>query len=435
MSDFFKNPIVRGLTEELKRRLKKKVEKSKVVNKTFNFVRFLFFFFFSLIFIFISLVLTYWNEGRINPAKIAKNAIEVSSTTKAENKYNQQFVYSTGILKSKNKIEDNYLKKGNYIFAERKVEMYSWKENKSETKTTINGKKKTKINYSYSKTWQKNPPNSYSFKESKSHFNPTKKIKDKRIIAKNLKLGIYSFNRNSITYPKKEKLELSESTVKKNKLKLLSDEYLFMGKGTIKDPQIGDVRISYNIVSNDMKATIFGKLNIKNNKILPYVSIENKSENNEIILTNKLSLLKGALSFLSHKNEKVKIYGIFRGDKNTAIKKIKSDHSSTTWFLRGFSLWLMFLGFTVILISLKLLFSKLSLIILFVMSLILSFISQTLVIILVNLAKLPLLPVVIIGLILLGVFLLKRKNKAVEFSSQNFKTSSSNKKADFSTRD
>ena len=78
----------------------------------------------------VSFGVLYWNEGQVDLSKIAKTAIEVSSTTVNTNSsLRGKLVSTTGVVNSNQIIGDNlFLNPDKFIATEREVEMYSWKE-------------------------------------------------------------------------------------------------------------------------------------------------------------------------------------------------------------------------------------------------------------------------------------------------------------------
>jgi hypothetical protein len=139
----------------------------------------------------------------------------------------------------------------NAIKLKRKVEMYQWKEiKKSRTEKKVGGGKKTVTKYSYSRNWSSSLINSSNFKKPAGHQNPTAMpYQSEEFLADDVSLGEF---------------KLSGSLVGKiNKTSLLSVSDLanidgipnatFHGNGIYfgdnpSSPQIGDLRISYQIV-------------------------------------------------------------------------------------------------------------------------------------------------------------------------------------------
>ena len=266
----------------------------------------------------ISFGLLYYNEGRVDISKIAGDSIEIQSNTQTSIENDNKLVSITGILESNDKIGDEFLRQGNYISIERSVEMYSWKEYKeSNSKTNVGGSETTETTYNYKKEWVNDPDNSSNFKITEGHQNPQMTINNNSVKVQNAKIGIYDLDINKIKLPNPKSLKLNnENIILINNLNLANDKYLFKGTGTIENPQIGDIRISYSVITNPLeKVTVFGKLDKSNQKISQYFGKNN-----------------------------VKLYSVFEGNKDTAISIMNTEHNTLTWALRGLGFILMWIG-------------------------------------------------------------------------------------------
>ena len=122
---------------------------------------------------------------------------------------------------------------------------------------------------------------------------------------------------DQVALPQEKSIQLNNNNViLDNNLKLVNDKYLFKGKGTISNPEVGDIRVSYAVVYNPLEtATIFGKLDATNQKISPYYGTKN-----------------------------TKLYRIFEGTRDTAISTMETEHKMLTWILRGVGFALMWFG-------------------------------------------------------------------------------------------
>jgi len=131
---------------------------------------------------------------------------------------------------------------------------------------------------------------------------------------------------SQIKLPKHRNIGISSNNViLKDNLECVNSRYLFLGRGTIDNPEIGDIRISYSAIDNPLDtATIFGLLDQSDNKISPY--------------------------FGTKKN---KLYRIFNETRDSAISKMKTEHTIVTWILR-------ILGFLLMWFSLIALFNPIS---------------------------------------------------------------------------
>ena len=381
--------------------------------------------FLGLLMFFISFGVLYWNEGRIDLSKLAEKAIDISSTSKASADTDKQLISVNGVFSSNEMIGDSFLKKGNYISIKRNVEMYSWNEETStKSKTNTGGSETTETTYTYKKEWTSMPADSADFKKPEDHFNPAKTINSNSVKVQNAKLGIYDIDTNSVSIPSHESISLNKDIlilpavavkdskeinpdvvkeitidgeaqekvkiIERKSLHLANEKYLFEGMGAITAPTVGDIRISYSVVPNPISnATVFGQLNLANNKIDPFYGPKD-----------------------------AKLYRVFKGTRETAISKMSTEHTIMTWVLRavGFSLmWFglmsLFAPLSVILDVLPMFGSirrALSGFVTFVIALLLSIITILVSMVIHNIIVLIL---IIIGFVAGIVWYLKNKNK------------------------
>ena len=88
--------------------------------------------------------------------------------------------------------------------------------------------------------------------------------------------------------------------------------------GSFENPQIGDYRISYNVLSSGFDGTIFGQL--KDNKITPYFDQDGKQ-----------------------------LYRLFIGTRDSAIATLQDEYASLLWVIRIGGFLLLWIGFNAIL--------------------------------------------------------------------------------------
>ncbi len=266
----------------------------------------------------VSFGVLYWNEGRVDVSKIAKNAVEIEATSPAPTEASDELVSTTGILKSNEKIGDTFLEEGNYLSIERNVEMYAWQEEaRSESKKNVGGSETTETTYTYKKDWTSTPMSSSNFKQPEGHQNPQMPLDRTSVRVKNVKIGMYDVDMNQVELPEHRALSLNNNNViLSNDFKLANDQHLFKGKGSISSPEVGDLKISYSVIHNPLDtATIFGKLDATSQKISPYYGQKN-----------------------------AKLYRIFEGTRDTAISTMKTEHTIMTWLLRAIGFALMWFG-------------------------------------------------------------------------------------------
>jgi len=272
---------------------------------------------FGFLFFLGSFFLLFWNEGRVNLAKVAKTAQEITAGGSAEA---GQLIALTGALKSSSSLGDDYLKAGDYIYLNRRVEMYAWKEDKdSKTKKNIGGSETTTTDYNYRKEWTSNPENSSNFKVDGYH-NPSMHITEKEQKANQIELEGFQLEQTEDLSLSAEPLHLSQSLLKgQNEVVWASDRYLFSGQGSLERPQIGDLRLSYEALPNPSpRMTLFAAYSATN-RLAPF--------NNDRVMG---------------------FYRALKGDKTEAINYLQTEHNTTRWILRGLGFFLMWVGLSMI---------------------------------------------------------------------------------------
>lgn len=286
-----------------------------------------------------SFVLLYWNEGRQDMSLIAKTATVIdSSIISTDQSLQENLVSVTGELTAEEQLADDYLIAGDYIALQRTVEIYAWAEDAEEESTTqTGGSETTKTKYSYEKQWTAEPQNSTDFEYPNEHYNPTKSIDDASKMVNSAKVGVYSIDVDSIDLPGYSDLSLEKEIV------LLSDkiagsdlytdiqkqetpkylqtslegDYVYFSLENPSNPEIGDIRISYQVVPANINVTVFGKL--AGNSISAYVD----EDDNEL-------------------------YRIIKGSHEQAVSTMHTEHVSSTWFLRIIGFILMWIGLSMI---------------------------------------------------------------------------------------
>ncbi len=279
---------------------------------------------FGLILVILSFGLLYWNEGRVDKSEIAKEATPMNAAEVADPGLNNTLVAASGQLSSQETLGDGfYLVPGNYVVVDRIVEMYSWiEESKSDSKTNMGGSETTETTYTYRKDWEKTPRSSSNFKYPEGHENPAKSLQDNRSFVQNAKVGNYSLDMRDIFLPTLTTVALTEGTVQLSDGAILQgQQFVFKGVGTPSAPQIGDIRVSYQVLRPGVDALVLGKLS--GQKIITYTDV---TRNNE------------------------KLYRLFEGgDLNSAVGTMATEYIRSLWLLRLLGFALMWFGLSSIL--------------------------------------------------------------------------------------
>jgi len=274
----------------------------------------------GIIFFVVSFGLLYWNEGRVDLSNIAKTATEISAQTQNTNaSLNNKLVSATGIVNSDQIIGDNlYLSPDRFMAVERKVEMFAWVEKKeTRSKTNVGGSETTETTYSYSREWTERSESSSNFAHPEGHENPQKILDSSTNKVTAATVGVYNFDPQSATLPNFSKLPLnSQNVILSPEITLANDTYLFRRNsegGTFENPQIGDLRISYNVLYPNFEGTIFGKLS--GNKIDPYFDQDGN-----------------------------RLYQVFSGTREAGIATLHTEYTTMLWILRLVGFLMMWFG-------------------------------------------------------------------------------------------
>ncbi len=264
----------------------------------------------------------YWNEGRVDLSQIAKSAIEVDSSKAAPAEANGKLVSTNGKITSTETLGDDlYLVPGKYLAQDRKVEMYAWVE-KSSSKSTKNtgGSETTSTDYTYNKEWTSVPSDSGNFKVPEGHANPIKGIADSRKTVATAKIGNLDLDMSNIELPAFTAVMVNDTNIKVKDNAKISGNYVFVtgsaSTGTVDQPQLGDMRITYTAIKQDIDATVFGKLD--GSKLIPYVDAG---------------------------KDNAKLYRIFTaGGTDAAIGQLSGEHNTMSWILRAVGFLMMWFG-------------------------------------------------------------------------------------------
>ncbi len=317
------------------------------------------------------------NEGRVDLSKIAKTAVEISSTAKnTDQTLNGKFVSASGPLTTNDLIGDGlYLKPGRYLMIRRRVEMYAWEEKESsKTKKNLGGSETTETTYTYVKDWNEYPESSSKFKHPEGHANPGKAYDSVIKTAPAAKLGVYALNTSSIGLPEMEKISPTGS------------EYVFYGKGALAEPELGDLRISYFALPSGKNATVFGKLD--GDKIVAY------PDEGNIVLYRALS-----------------------GSRAEAIDTLRGEYKTMLWIMRLVGFLMMWIGLGLLVAPISVILDVLPMLgsvnrfVLNAIAFLIAFVASAIIIIFSMIVHNLVLVIIILGLIAAAAIMYLRKKK------------------------
>ncbi len=228
--------------------------------------------FFGLLLFLGSMVLMWYNEGRaVRTAKGLEEGgaevVTISSTT-VDPANNGKLVHVSGRMTTNDNLSDDQFGiTVNALKLKRNVEMYQWREIvTTSTKEKLGGGQETVKSYSYEPQWSNNLNKSSSFKVQVGHENPASiPYAEFTRTASNVTIGKFKIPEGMLKGVSSF-FEYSFDSIPNNKDSLLvhSDgvkSFIYKGKGTIAEPKIGDIRISYDIVAPNEYSLIAKQFN------------------------------------------------------------------------------------------------------------------------------------------------------------------------------
>jgi hypothetical protein len=272
------------------------------------------------------LILLWWNEGRAihteNDLKDgSKNVVHLQTNVPLpENE--DKLVHLTGTVNTTDTLIDpDFNIYTNAIALERNVLFYQWEETSEEkTEKELGGSEKTTTTYSYSKNWVSNKINSNNFKKPEGHINNSAySYSNSSYEAENVFIDSFKLSKEVIDKISNfEPFPLDSSS--KNDSYKISSNTIYLGSGNLENnPQIGDVKISFEVVKPSQLVSVISKQS--QNRLVPFVG-KNGSTINELM------------------------YGEVSAD--VMFKEAISNNKMTTWLLRLLGLVLCIIGFTLL---------------------------------------------------------------------------------------
>ena len=258
-----------------------------------------------------SFTLLYSSESRLNFRSNTAGTENVAETAKALPSdeintiqwYEGKLVSVTGELEADKEFGDKYLDPANFIILRRIVEMYSWNEEGQSSE-----------NYEYSKKWAEFPEDSGLF-QNQQYQNPIKKIDSAEKIAKDAHIGVYKIDVEKAMLPALQTIQLDQDVIIITPDMRYQEGYIYLGSKNVNDPEIGDLRISYEGIYDGEIVTAFGKL--KDDQIISYTDNTTEVEN--------------------------PLYRIYSGTRQQALREMKSENLAYVWTFRIISfiiLWI-----------------------------------------------------------------------------------------------
>ncbi len=232
-------------------------------------------------------------------AILADKSVDVSTTAATQGK----LVSVTGPILTNSPLgDDRFLHPGNYVVVDRTVEMYSWRESEqTQRKKKSGGAEIETTTYTYTKEWTVDPQDSSKFEHAAAYRNPPKAIPNRLFKANAAQIGRYSLDLNSLSYVSNPRsscmsqshgslwlhnetnpmyrsillrssdaLTLNPSNSQQQRNSVGTSKYIFQGLGSLRSPQVGDVRVCYAVMPVGSTVTVFGRLDQSQITVYPF---------------------------------------------------------------------------------------------------------------------------------------------------------------------
>jgi len=282
--------------------------------------------FFGILLIIVACIILFKNEGRaVKTAKGLKEGIQnvISLPSPVQDAQNEnKLVHLFGPAEVHGTLSDEEFHiEANAVHYSRSIDMYQWVENE-ETKKVVKpgGAEETTTTYTYTKDWRSNVVSSSSFEEQAGHENPdSMPINDVSMSASSVTVGDFNLSSSLISkISNYQPITPTEKNIEGMANASLSGNYVFMGKGSMGSPEIGDVRISFEQVLPQQVSIVATQTG---NNLTPYLTSQNTT-----------------IELLS--------YGVVPAD--LMFKKAQQKNKTLTWILRLVGFLMIFFGFKMI---------------------------------------------------------------------------------------
>jgi hypothetical protein len=207
----------------------------------------------------VALGLIWFGEGRTNMALVAQDSLPAPAE-RVDPANAGRLVSVTGTMGAAPLGDGKFLDPGPYLRLERRVEMYAWVEEKrTERQDEVGGGTTERTTYSYSTQWTASPESGEGFYRPSGHRNPSLPFSGSTLSADDGRIGAYAVNLVTLDMPSPQDLALTPAMVRPDDRWQLVDRFIFIGDGSLGNPALGDVRVSYLAVPAGLQATVFGE--------------------------------------------------------------------------------------------------------------------------------------------------------------------------------
>lgn len=260
-----------------------------------------------------SFVVLWINEGTVNLATIAQKSTPALAAT-VDPALDGKLLAATGKLSSSETLGDeSFLRPGNYLALNRTVEMYAWVEHtSSETKKNVGGSSTTETTYTYKKEWTSNPESTSSFRHAAGHENPSMPFENASWKVSSATLGAYTVDPQTLELPGGSELSLDDAATELDDGWLIKSGYIVNAANALTSPKVGDMRVSYSAVPNNVDVTLFGKASA--GQLVPFEA-------------------KGT-----------SLYRAFTENREAAIQTLDTEYRLWIWIMRLIGFFMMWFG-------------------------------------------------------------------------------------------
>ena len=267
-----------------------------------------------------AIVLLSWNEGRavqaIRGLSEASSVAVEASDLQAGNQ--GKLVHAVGPATASTAISDPDLgiSFDNQVAVARNAEMYQWHEKEQqETHDKLGGGQETVTTYTYSKEWSSEAIDSSSFKHPEGHENPEMGVKSARYAADDAKLNGYTLDADTLG-----RIDLSTDLHPTAPDGWTQDGSKLYKGANISSPQVGDLRVGYQGLASGTTISVLAQ----------------QSQN-------------GFAPFTTSNGYQLDMAEMGNQPLANMITQERNAESTMTWILRAVGLFVMFIGFFLLL--------------------------------------------------------------------------------------
>lgn len=273
----------------------------------------------------------FWNEGRAIGTTRALNegaGVTVSVPSAQIQPGNEgKLIHTTGTLSGSPLADADFQVRAQAVRLVRKVEMYQWKEEqRTENRSNAGGSQTRTTTYSYTRVWSDRPISSQNFRQRDGHQNPAMPVTGRSEASPDARLGAFRADSRVIALfgsSAERRLDLRDEQLAPFNNRFggrarLNDGGVFIGYDP-SNPAVGDIRITYSVLPEG-PASVVARQN--GDGLGPYTA----SNGRQVFLAEPGTRTAQELYADAHETNRI-----------------------ITWVLRGVGLFLMWLGFYLIL--------------------------------------------------------------------------------------